>query len=281
MFTASKPPITSNFIRKFDMKKCFYLFFTALALSFCGCGKPLDNVDDYFPEVKIVSYTPEVDGSVTIVAEISDQGASDLEYVGMCLSESRTPTSLDDQKLAQLSNGRFSVNYSYFTNDDGSSIDLNSDDTYKVRAFATNGHGYAWSAVFEFGPWTVPSVEAPCAPTINTINYGSGTFSAFTSGPSTVSSTYDYTMNSSQADVKFAFGGPLETGVFTTASTSGFLNAHQVYVQLTIFNIYFVLPGSLVYVNEISENQFEVTICDASTSLGSGSDFTARFIANG
>jgi hypothetical protein len=281
MCIASLAPIISNFTPNKIMKKYTYLFLLALAISFCRCGKPLDDVNDYFPEVKVVSYTPEVDGSVTITAEVTDNGASDLEYVGMCFSESATPNAEDDQKLAELSNGRFSVNYSYYTDENGSTIDLNSDETYKVRAFATNDFGYSWSKVFVIGPWTVPSVEAPCEPANNTINYGSGTFAAFTSGPSTVNSTYDYTMNSSQADVKFSFGGPLETGVFTTASSSSFLTSHQVYIQLTMFNIYSVLAGSQVYVNEISDNQFEVTICNAPTNIGSGSNFTARFIDNG
>jgi hypothetical protein len=97
-----------------------------------------------------------------------------------------------------------------------------------------------------------------------------------------LNATYDYTLNGSSADVKFMFGGPLETGVFTTAASSSFLGSHEVSIQVTAFNIYAVTSGSLVYVNEISPNTFEVTVCSAPIVLGATqSTFTARFRANG
>ena len=263
------------------MKKYIFILTSVVVVFMFGCGKPLDDVNDYFPEVRILSYTAEVDGSITLTAEVVSEGASEVEYVGMCLSENGIPGTMDDQQLSNLSNGRFTVNYSRYTNDNGGSVDLDNDATYKVRAFATNDHGYAWSEVVEIGPWTVPSVDAPCEPTNNSINYGSGTVTGFISGPSTVNSTYDYTMNTSQADVRFSFGGPLETGVFTTASQTSFLTSNQVYIQITSFNIYSVLPGSPVYVNEISPNLFEVTVCSAPTNIGTGANFTARFTDNG
>jgi hypothetical protein len=263
------------------MKKFVLYFGLALSTLLVGCGKPLDDVNDYFPEVRILSYTPEVDGSITITAELVNEGAADVEYVGMCFSENGTPNSEDDQKLSTLSGNRFTVNYSLYTSDSGSAVDLNSNETYYVRAFATNDYGYAWSSVFVVLPWTVPAVDAPCSPTLNTISYGSGTLSVFPFGPSTVNDTYDYTMNTASADFKFAFGGPLETGVFTTASSASFLSSHQVYIQITIFETYYVLPGSLVYVNEISNNYFEVTVCSAPTSIGETYNFTTRFRANG
>lgn len=264
------------------MKKLLFLGGMVLTLLLLGCGKPLDDVNDYFPEVRVLSYTPEVDGSITLTAEVVDEGAGDIEYVGFCLSDSRTPESVDNQRLSSLSGNRFTVNFAMYSTLEGTAYEIDNDGTYYVRAFATNAYGYSWSQVFTINPWTIPSVDAPCEPTLNTIVIGSGSSSsAFPSGPSTVNSTYDYTINTASADYKFSFGGPLETGVYTTASSSSFLSSNQVYIRLTIFNVYSVLPGSLVYVNEISDNYFEVTVCSAPTSLGSGSNLTARFRANG
>jgi hypothetical protein len=264
------------------MKKL--LFFVGVLFTFIlmSCGKPLDDVNDYFPELRVISVTPEADGSLTITAEIVKPGAGDVEYVGMCFSENGTPGADEDQQLSVVSNNKFSVNYSYYTDQSGSSWDLDNEARYYVRAFATNAYGYAWSEVFEINPWTVPSVEAPCTPTLNSFSYGSGTTTSFANGPSTVNSTYDYTMNGASADVKFMFGGPLETGVFTTAGSSSFLGSHEVSIQVTAFNVYTVASGALVYVNEISTNYFEVTVCSAPIAIGaSQSAFTARFRANG
>lgn len=261
-----------------------YLLLSLVALSFVfGCGKPLKDVDDYFPELQIVEVTPKSDGSVTVTAKLISSGAGDIEFVGMCLSENGEPTSDDDQKLSQLNGDEFSVNYSRYTRNDGAFLSLENTETYYVKAFATNAFGYSWSEVFEIEPWEIPSVAVPCSLQANYFNPGTGLQYGVASGPTTPSSTYNYTVNSSSASLNFFFGSPLETGTYTTAESSSFLSEDEVFIRVFIGGQSYPLEtGSTVYVNQLSPGVFDVVICSGTVMFGAnGLPFLGRFTMNG
>ncbi|MFM9984650.1 MAG: hypothetical protein ACKVOK_05415 [Flavobacteriales bacterium] len=257
-------------------------FFSLLmATLFVSCVRPLKDVEDYYPEVEVVSYTPNIDGSITITGRIVSTGHTEIEYAGMSITSTGTPTGSENQQLGNLSGDTFSVTYDGVEDEDGSYFELDPDHTYFVRAFAANDDGYAISETFTIDPWEIPTIDAPCTPPLNTYNVGSGNVSAFASGPTMSAGQYQYSLTSLNGDVMFTMNQPIHAGFYTTSTEGGFIANDEVMISYTNFNYYVISAGSTVYVNETSDNVFEVTVCAAPFNLGGlSTSFTTRFVVD-
>src|SRR5687767_11564626 len=110
------------------------LFLLAICLIY-SCTKPLKDVADYYPVVRIVAHTVNIDGSITITAEIEDEGASEPEFTGFSMSTNGTPSGSENQLLGNANGNNFTVTYDYVVGESGEVIELHEDSTYYVRAF--------------------------------------------------------------------------------------------------------------------------------------------------
>lgn len=249
------------------MSKYTFLFILVLSMAFIGCVKQLDDPQDYFPKVKIISVIPQLDGSLNITAKIIHPGASDVESVGMFISDEAELTKYEGQKMGSLSGDKFTINYASYENEYGSEYELNMNRTYYVRAFAANDYGYSYSPIFEISPWILPQTESPCTPELNTASFNSTIFQDATiTGPFYSFGQPTYTLNSFLTEVDFTFGDTLQAGTYSTVYTWEGIEAGEVMIE---FGSIHVLAGQLVYVEEISPHQFEVTLCEAATTFSS------------
>jgi hypothetical protein len=240
--------------------------------SFWSCRKPLKDVEEYYPKVSIESYEIGLNGTVTFTGRVDSEGASGVDYVGMCLAKGHVPSSDEHQLLAALQqDGTFSVKY----------YNMNNDSVYYIRAFATNYYGYSWSDVLTPGSWTIEPTVAPCNPVLNTMTEGTWNYNIYSvDGPLNLSgSEQQYTLNTSFADAQFTFSEPLSTGIYTTDYSFDFDEQFKVRVLFINGSTYTMDSDWPVYVNEIEPGIFEITICGAPFQVTSSAEgyYTARF----
>jgi hypothetical protein len=252
--------------------KNYIVIAAIVTLSFWSCRKPLKDVEDYYPKVSIESYDFGLNGAVTFTGRLDSEGASGVDYVGMCLAKGHVPSGEEYQQLAELKeDGTFSVKY----------YNLNNDSVYYIRAFATNSYGYSWSDVLTLGQWTIEPTVAPCNPVLNTMSDGTFNYNVYAIyGPENFAGTeQQYTLNTNFADAQFTFSEPLSTGVYTTDYSFDFDDQFKVRVLFINGSTYAMDSDWPVYVNELQPGIFEITICDAPFQVTSSAEgyYTARF----
>lgn len=227
-----------------------------------SCTKTTDY-DEYLPEVKIISATAQLDGSVLVKAEIINEGEAPIEYVGFCCSTSSTPEMLDRQIVSDdLIDDKFEAFY----------VQLSEDSTYNFRAWATNEFGYSYSKTFSLDSLVFPTIDPPCNLPMEYLNTGlfpgSGTFSG-SHNLIWVNSLSLYRIEGSIypiAGISIYVDSPLTQGLYTTTDQTfpGYKQMHVSFTQGQPVAQYYVLsPGSTIYVKTISQGIFDLTICNA------------------
>ena len=246
----------------------------ALAILYSGCKKALLEVEDYFPKVRTETVTANPDGSVTVTGVIVSQGASPVDVAGFCSSGSPLPIMTDNQAIAQVSGDHFSVTYS----------GLAPYTTYYFRSWATNEHGYSYGDPLRIDSVMAVPVTPPFTPEMNTISPGGGLqedyyypLQAMEQNPG----VYELRAQGGYISMRYYFGTPLQTGVYTTQNS---VNPGPGQMKLVFYSGTITAGlnnGSPVYVNQLTPTSWEVTICYAPWSLGSGTAyFTTRFVAH-
>lgn len=124
------------------MTELIKAFIIILALTFYSCTKPLKNVNDYFPQVKMTSVLVLKDGAVQVTGEVLSSGKyknTNVSHVGFCVSEKNNPTIKDEQISCQLSGSIFTATYPSYT--------FQQYKAYYFASWATNEYGYGLSEV--------------------------------------------------------------------------------------------------------------------------------------
>lgn len=247
------------------MKKII-LFSAIIALVSLSCRKALKDVKDYFPTVKTVSATVNLDGDVVVTGNVESHGEKQLEYVGFCFDTIPVPDMMTNQAIESLSGTSFTHTYSNF----------DPLKTYYFRTWAVNGNGYTYGNVASLSGIAGTPVTPPCTLTMNYLDLGSGNGNSTYAniGSPVQNSTWDFSASSnSSGTLHFKFGSKPRTKVFTTTFSSS-PNSNEVHV-----NFYHSIiaesiePGNKVYVNEISPGLYDISICAASWKYNGGSTF--------
>jgi hypothetical protein len=238
-----------------------YLFLISLGLLFFSCQKALNDVGDYFPQLKMVSATVQADGTVLLEGEILSVGAAPIEYLGFCCNTNPNPDILDRQLWADsITGNKFSAVMSGFS----------PDEVYYFKAWATNEYGYAIGkdSVVLSGI-SAANVDPPCTLVPNSCNIGGGqpTGEYFNVSALAPNGSLGYwnldALTSTGPTVNMKFGSEPATGVFTTTDFSS-PGAQAVYVSFYSGFISGSLnSGSKVYVKRLEPGKFEIVICDA------------------
>ena len=253
--------------------KRILLFATISVLSFAGCKKALNKVEDYYPKVTTVSATVLPDGSVQVVGQIDSEGDTPIQYTGFAMDTLPSVNINQSQVTTDMTGNSFTAIYS----------DLSSTAHYYFRAWAANTNGYSQGNVISVDNIKAQPVVAPCTPTLNTVNIGGGqpTENIYNVDPPTYQGGY-YTLSASSNSVSMTlnFGNMPTTRVYTTTTNS---TPSGNYVNLGFYSGFLsgvLSDGSLVYVNQKTASSWEITICNAPWTYNSSTfNLTTRFVS--
>jgi hypothetical protein len=247
------------------------LLISILVLSI-ACRKPLKDVEDYFPKVKTISAIVQDDGTVKVTGEIESAGKTKnavIDYAGFCLSTNPEPKMLQEQLLVDLSGTTFTGIYPAAL--------FNIDSTYYFRTWATNEYGYSYGNAIRLDSIITPTLTPPCTLAMNMLNIGASTSTVYydvVGAPDSDNSFSAYSFSGGPT-ISFQFGSALTTGIFKTSPDQS-PDPGQVHIRFSSGSL---SAGSNVYVNRLSANKFEVTVCEAPWSIGSGTAyFNTHFI---
>lgn len=231
---------------------------TVILLASGSCRKALPDVNDYFPEVRTVSATVQMDGTVLVEGEIISEGEAPVEYLGFCCGTMPQPELLNRQLISSsISGTRFTAVYSGFS----------VDSTYYFRSWATNDYGYVYGSVVSLDSIIATPVAPPCTLTMNTVNIGGAnpthTYYQVTQ-PVEYMGEWDFDAETgSGPSVHFKFGSGITTGIYTTTINTN-PGSGEVYVTFVDGLIYGGLnSGTSVYVNTIGPGTYDISICNA------------------
>jgi len=247
---------------------CFLLIISA-------CRKARKDVNDYYPEVSMVSATVTSDGYVEATADATLKYGK-LEYIGFCMDTLPNPNMMQNQKNISEINGSL-----YRTLYD---IRFDPNKTYYFRSWAASSKGYAYGNTISLSNIRAVDVSAPCI--LNSNSSSIGTIGNNSSGPaesvynvsaaSQGTSSWNIICNGSTSDagvLNLSFGSEPKTAVYTTTEGSPYGNFISIFIT-TAFVSGTVKAGSKVYVNMISPGKYAITICSAPWKLdGSNATF--------
>lgn len=224
---------------------------------FLSCEKPEQDVLDYYPVIKTLSAVVQPDGSVEVSAEITSEGAAQVEYAGFCVDTVPNPDMLSGQALASsVSGNTFSAIYTGFE----------PNKRYYFRSWATNDYGYVYGNTISVDDIQATPVEPPCTLALNTVNVGGTTpTQTFYSVdlPENSWTYWDFDAKASSTTLGFRFGSKLKTGLFTT--TTG-MSPAEGQVSVTIYSGMIsggLSSGSTIYVSQKGPETWEIAICNA------------------
>ncbi len=235
------------------------ILLAAILASFfiASCNKVLKDVNDYYPKVVTTGAVINVDGSVTITGRIESEGAASVLYAGVCMDSLSNPRLLDNQLLTDTIFGNeFKVTYDYFK----------PFTRYYFRTFAVNDYGYKYGNVIYLDSIAAMPVIPPCSPVLYSCSIGGGTgTSTFyqVGAPQPEVNGWSIHADTNNTTFDFLFGKKPRTGIYTTIQSS---TPPPGYVDVSFYSGFIngtLSAGSLVYVNQLEVNKWEVTICSA------------------
>ncbi len=241
-----------------------------LLVGLFGCKKALKNVEDYFPKVSLTA-TLQNDGSVLVVGDLLEEGASEVDVRGFCYSES-PDFSINSNQLIVPEGSSFEA--FYFSNFDPTK-------TYYFKAFAANSFGRAESTVIELSNIESQPVIAPCTIVANSYQTSSlGSINTFSTPFESIDQITYPCSGPALVVMNVSFRSAPLTGIYTT--TTGNPTAGQVNIYTNLgFTTGVVASGAQVYVNRLSETQFKVEVCSGQINLnGTNYPFKLNFTRN-
>lgn len=249
----------------------YFLILLGTGMILNACQKYREDVNDYFIQTRIDSFSKDEVG-VTFTGTISsDPPRSYVEEIGICYSTSPTPNMNDRQVIGGMNKDKFSVNVEH----------LSFDSSYYFRSFGVNDYGHTYGNTIFIENVGPDSVEPPCNLVENTASIsGLGTFT-YGSQNSFLNSdgdrVYQIGINSGYK-IEYTFGSAIQNSII---KTTGLLNPSEGQVRITFQNFMgipqLVNPNTDVYVKWLSEGLYEVTVCDGTwNSNGTSYGFKSR-----
>lgn len=252
-------------------RKFIFIAFIALALS---CEKRSDDLDDYLPEVEVVSVEQMPSGALKVSGRVIDKGIGELEVVGFSADTSDSPGLQDNQLQAEpQSDGEFSAVY-------GSESLGGYRDSLFITAFAGTEELLGTSDPFYVGQVVPGELNNPCDLEVghvllgqNSTSYNEiGEIEEFSDGVKRFTAEVG-----SERRVTFYFA-ELQSGEYTTDFSTFTLEGMKMNVDVQNFTeVGSLNPGTPVYVTYIGNDTYDITICTGQWSNFFGPyDFETR-----
>lgn len=232
----------------------FYLVFTS-------CNFFRQEIAVY-PTVTTQAVTVLADGSVRVQGKVDWHGSQPL-YRGTSMQADSAPA-LENEQLIADSTGldTFSVVYSWDHFEHGT--------PYYFRAWAANEHVFTLGKALQLGYVAPPFVAVPCSPRDSVVALGDtvidiGTIQLYQSDQNACIFSF-YSEYTFLNKIYIEFYKKIKTGIYETASEP---SPGKVAVGLIgpLSNEAWAEIKGTIYVNEISPNTFDITLCEGTLLL--------------
>lgn len=236
------------------MKRLFFILCISVSglVLLAGCKKT--TYEEGLPSIEITSVTMIDDETAEVSASITSPGTSYPTYRGICYDLSPNPDVETNQTLADKAEKNFKVR-----------VKLHHDDTYYIRAFASNDLGYTLTEDYKF---TVPHPVAqtpPCKVADNKIKYGSYTYDAGYVDDHQTPLHGKYRVDAEGAGgVIVEFNEKPVNGVYTTCGHSSSFN-HDLKTVWVCVGDWALEKGGKVYITENSDGTYKIEFCSIKT----------------
>lgn len=256
-------------IPSIDNMNKFISFISCLCILYLtSCEKPLDSINDYYPEVETVSIRFVTNVGVEIQGHIVDEGASSIIVQGVSASTSRTPQIGENQ---QITGADFKAIYA----------DLIPHQAYYFRTWAANEYGLSYGNTIKLDSIPTNTFMAPCSPALNTVDLGGivavETYSSV-SAPMQTGNMYVVQAESNSHIITYTFGEKPVSGFYGTTTD---LSPEGKFVNVLFYSgsIGGIIDNNFkVHVKQTESNRWQLTICNANWHFGGGTlEFTTRF----
>ncbi len=254
-----------------------FIYFTLSILFFTACQKRLKSVDDYHPEIELVSVVALPSGAVEVTAKVTREGTAPIQTSGFGFSENPEFSVAENQMIAPVSNGVFSIVYP--------SEKFSEQTTYYFKGFVTSKYGFRATNVLSISNIEIVPVEAPCTHPENRYRFfASPPYFDIIPGNSVSTATLSYEYSSAimpNGTMRIRFRNPPVTGIYTLKQDND-LNHFESHLYISSADPTGAKAGGIVYVNKISDNQFTVQACSIPwlLSISNETTFDMHWILN-
>jgi len=252
------------------MKSVKGLIKIVIVLAFSFCVKAKKDINDYFPKVTNVSATVNSNGDVIVEGEI-DLDSYEILSAGFCVDTLPEPSMLRNQREFSLPNQK-KIEITYNNVDPKLTFKkFDKKKTYYFRAWACNRYGYAYSNTIPLTDIKGVAIAPPCTMPVNTIDIGlgSGNQTLTIDGPPYANNDWLFQINFDTSNmISFRFGSKPVTKRFITTNSYNLGGADRTRITLNGPNMgasngNYLLSGTIVYVEEVSDTTFMLSICNA------------------
>jgi hypothetical protein len=236
---------------------------------FQSCQKRLKTVDEYHPDIELISATALASGAVEVVCKIHRDGVAPYQSSGFGFSEN-AEFSISENQVRVPVNGDM-ITYTYPPEM------FSEQTTYYFKCFVVTRYGLKISNVLSISNIEIVPVEAPC-------NHPENKYRFFSNPPyydiipgntvslGTLSAIYRSSiMPNGVLEVRFR--NPPITGIYTIASSND-LDHFEARVVIMGASPSSAKVGGLIYVNKISDTQFRIQSCSLPWMLTTSNETT-------
>ena len=226
------------------------------------------------PTVKTLNARITADGKAMIKGLIVSNGSSPIVQVGVDYSTISGPVPLAKQISATQNGDSIEVEIA----------NLSADSTYYFMPWAKNQKGIGYGSEVMLDSIYPTPINVPCSLPAQQLEIGYFP-NTITIDSSVVMNTetgdFLLRMNAQNGTFDVIFHEAPHAGVYTTTNEA-YATSGKVYLAYTYNNlIYSSDAGKELYVNWLSNHEYELQICDGTTShAGTTKSFKARFIIN-
>ena len=215
------------------------------------CRRPEKNIHSYIPVVQTLSAKTQPDGSV-VVTGLVVSGHTPIAYAGFCMDTMPNPDIMTNQVFAAVNGDTFSCTYK----------SLNALKRYYFRAWAGNGEAYAAGKDVFVDSASFDTTLIPCHFGLYSLTF-TGPFNprdSFVYFDKLAQSAMDYsfTAYTNLHRIGFTFG-IIPTSGFYTVTDADEPGSKGVIIT---FDGITSKAGSTLYLRQITNSIFEITICD-------------------
>ncbi len=239
------------------MKPLFFILILPVFMVFVGCSK---NYNDALPSCQFVTATPYGQDSLLLTGQVTNSGASPIEYAGFAYSnQPNFDITSNQQGAGELFGEQFFAVIPAFP-----------DSTYYFKCYVANEYGYTVSGNYRYTvPYPAPDT-APCSLTDNRINdnHTAWNMTNITYGGNASFGSYGIqaTDASGYEVVNIYFNKVPANGIYTTDGseqdfTNNPNNKFSVLIVLGSFTQYTVNSGGKVYIAQSKNGSTTISFC--------------------